>query len=216
MFQVYFDEQASFDDWGITAASYVLREPEPKTIYIDLPAGDGQLDLTEALTKEVKYHPRELEVQFYIKPDHPHKELAINSIRSFLHGRVRTVRYEKEPEYYVTGRFDVSIEPDGVLDVVTITGQCHPWKYKHEVTEHQFNTMDSLSMEVHLWNSRKAVIPTFITDKELTVRFNNLSRTMSAGEHRFTSIYFNEGINDLTLEAAANTSIKIRYQEGWI
>ena len=58
---VIFGDNHSYRDWGlVTKTRPVIGSPEPKTIYIDIPEADGQLDLTESLTGEVKFKNRQM------------------------------------------------------------------------------------------------------------------------------------------------------------
>lgn len=41
-----------------------ISAPEPKTYYVDIPGAHGQLDLSTALTGEVRYKNRKIELEF--------------------------------------------------------------------------------------------------------------------------------------------------------
>ena len=127
MNEVFFDGIASFRDWGIYLSSIVIDDPQPKEIYVDIPNGDGALDLTEALTGEVHYESRPFEAVFTIKPETYSVEL-VRYLRSYLNGKQRTIRTKEEPGYYLIGRCATSIKKDGVLAVLTVKATCQPWK----------------------------------------------------------------------------------------
>lgn len=61
----------TYGSWGLvpeTRPSVV--PPEPKTKYIDIPSGDGQLDLSDSLTGYPIFNNRESEWSFYVLNDY--------------------------------------------------------------------------------------------------------------------------------------------------
>ena len=48
----------------VMADGYTLEPPEPKTYTIDIPGGDGVIDLTESLSGDVVYNNRHQEFTF--------------------------------------------------------------------------------------------------------------------------------------------------------
>ena len=65
---------------------YELNPPEPKTYTVDIPGGNGVIDLTEALTGDVAYNNRSQKFTFIcINPNDFEK--VKTKISNFLHGR---------------------------------------------------------------------------------------------------------------------------------
>lgn len=57
----------TYNTWGLVAETRpFVVPPEPKTKYLDLPAGNGRIDLTESLTGYPVYNDREGEWTFYV------------------------------------------------------------------------------------------------------------------------------------------------------
>ena len=52
---VKFDNIHSVNDLGLSLSTVEITPPEPKTYIIEIAGADGSLDLTEALTGDVKY-----------------------------------------------------------------------------------------------------------------------------------------------------------------
>ena len=213
MNEVFFDGIASFRDWGIYLSSIVIDDPKPKEIYVDIPNGDGALDLTEALTGEVHYESRPFEAVFTIKPETYSVEL-VRYLRSYLNGKQRTIRTKEEPGYYLIGRCATSIKKDGVLAVLTVKATCQPWKYKNDVTAINTTIGASGTLTINLTNERKRVIPTITASAAVTVVFNGQTISVNAGTQRLTNIALSYGDNVLTVTGSEGTTVLFEYQEG--
>ena len=213
MNEVFFDGIASFRDWGIYLSSIVIDDPQPKEIYVDIPNGDGALDLTEALTGEVHYESRPMEAVFTIKPETYSVEL-VRYLRSYLNGKQRTIRTKEEPGYYVIGRCATSIIKDGVLAVLTVKATCKPWKYKNDVTAINTTIGASGTTTLNLTNERKRVIPTITASAAVTIAFNGQTISVNAGTQRLTNIALQYGNNVLIITGAEGTTVLFEYQEG--
>ena len=213
MNEVFFDGIASFRDWGIYLSSIVIDDPQPKEIYVDIPNGDGALDLTEALTGEVHYESRPFEAVFTIKPETYSVEL-VRYLRSYLNGKQRTIRTKEEPGYYVIGRCATSIKKDGVLAVLTVKATCQPWKFKNDVTEINTTIGASGTTTLNLTNERKRVIPTITASAAVTIAFNGQTISVNAGTQRLTNIALQYGNNVLIITGAEGTTVLFEYQEG--
>ena len=213
MNEVFFDGIASFRDWGIYLSSIVIDDPKPKEIYVDIPNGDGALDLTEALTGEVHYESRPMEAVFTIKPETYSVEL-VRYLRGYLNGKQRTIRTKDEPGYYLIGRCATSIKKDGVLAVLTVKATCQPWKYKNDVTAINMTIGASGTNTLNLTNERRRVIPTITASAAVTIAFNGKTISVNAGTQRLTNIALSYGDNLLTITGAEGTTVLFEYQEG--
>ena len=213
MNEVFFDGIASFRDWGIYLSSIVIDDPKPKEIYVDIPNGDGALDLTEALTGEVHYESRPFEAVFTIKPETYSVEL-VRYLRSYLNGKQRTIRTKEEPGYYLIGRCATSLKNDGVLAILTVKATCQPWKYKNDVTAINTTLGGSGTNTLNLTNERKRVIPTITASAAVTVVFNGKTISVNAGTQRLTNIALSYGDNVLIITGAEGTTVSFEYQEG--
>ena len=213
MKQVYFDNAATFNEWGVYLSSIDLGDPKPKEIYVEIPNGDGALDLTEALTGDVHYESRPIEMVFTIKPETYSVQLA-RRIRSFLNGQRRIIRWDDEPGYHLIGRCATTLQKDGVLWLLTVRATCQPWLYVNEPTTRNVTMGAAGTITLNLQNERKRVIPTIVTSAAVTVVFDGTSTSLNAGTHRVTNIALSYGDNLLTITGAEGTTVLFEYQEG--
>lgn len=214
MNQLQFDDVRSYDDWDIYLSSYEIGDAEPKENYIDIPAGDGSIDLTEALTGEVSYENRSFTATLTLKPPRSDWMALLDEIRAYLNGRVRTLIEPDDTEHYYIGRFKTSFNKDGVLGILTVTGTVEPYKYKNNPTVRNVTLQENGTSNITLKNSRKRVIPTITTSAQVTIKMGNVTRVIVAGTHRLTNIILTEGDNLLTITGTQGTTIKFEYQEG--
>ena len=213
MNEVFFDGIASFSDWGIYLTSLTIDAPKPKEIYVEIPNGDGALDLTEALTGEVHYESRPFEAVFAIKPETYSVDLE-RWLIGYLNGKQRTIRTKEEPGYYLVGRCATSLKNDGVLAILTVKATCQPWKYKNDVTAINTTIGASGTTTLNLTNERKRVIPTITASAAVTIAFNGQTISVNAGTQRLTNIALSYGDNVMTITGAEGTTVLFEYQEG--
>lgn len=213
MNEVFFDGIASFRDWGIYLSSIDLGDPKPKEIYVEIPNGDGALDLTEALTGDVHYESRPIEMVFTIKPETYSVQLA-RRIRSFLNGQRRIIHWDDEPGYHLIGRCATTLQKDGVLWLLTVRATCQPWLYVNEPTTRNVTMGAAGTTTLNLTNERKRVIPTITASAAVTIAFNGQTISVNAGTQRLTNIALQYGNNLLTITGAEGTTVLFEYQEG--
>ena len=57
---VTFGTKNSYTDFGLILTSKEIGLPEPKTEIVEIAGANGVIDLTEALTDDIKYNQRQL------------------------------------------------------------------------------------------------------------------------------------------------------------
>lgn len=214
MNQVTFDEVSSYSEWGMICTSFNIEEPEPKESYVDIPFGDGALDLTEALTGEVSYKNRSFEATFAFGGPQSEWEPLKRKIRAHLHGKRRTIEVTELPEHYLIGRCRTSFERDGMILRLSVSAVCEPYLYQKIKTVYHIVIDETGTQTITLTNSRQRVVPVFTTSDALNIEFQDTSLSVGVGEHQLTNLILSEGDNVVTLVAGEGTTIKIEYREG--
>lgn len=107
-----------------------IGTPPPKVETIDIPGGDGVLDLTEAFG-DVKYQNRKLSFDFStIAPKSQFMDV-FSRVQNLLHGRRMEIRLSEDPTWYYTGRVSVNEwKADKAIGTFTVDCDCEPYKYK--------------------------------------------------------------------------------------
>lgn len=213
---ILFNNIHSFFDLDLILSKVEIAPAEPKTNYIDIPGGDGSLDLTEA-TGEVKYKDRVHLFTLTMNPAHDLSERAWEekktAISNLLNGRAYKVTLDKDPDYYWTGRLAVdSYRSEKRLRQFVISATVRPYKLKQAETEVSVS-LTGTAKTVTIRNARKTVCPVIeCTNNTTKITFGNTVATMDAGSHQFPEILFVEGENEVTISGSG--TVTFRFQEG--
>ena len=129
---VIFGSKNSYADWHLVPDSRPLVVmPEPKTMMVEVPGANGVLDLSESLTKYPIYGNREGSFNFHVLSGYENWHVLYNKIATYLHGKVRNVILEDDPDFYYVGRHKVEwiSNNDGSGSDVNISYVYEPYKY---------------------------------------------------------------------------------------
>lgn len=213
---ISFDSTHSYYDLNLILSSVDIPPAQPKTNYVDIPCGDGSIDLSEA-NGEVKYYDRDCTFTFTMNPSGDLSEAAFEEkkteVSNFLNGRKRKITLDKDDEFYYSGRCTVnSYLSDKRLRQIVVTAKVKPYKYKQNETVLQF-ALSSTAKTVNIVNSRKTVVPSInCTNNNTKIVFGSLETVLSAGTHKILDIQFKEGKNQLKLSGSG--TITFTFQEG--
>lgn len=226
---VRFDEKHSYDDFGLILSGREIALPEPKTVTIDVPGRDGMIDLTEAITGEVKYKNRKLTLTFTALHVISRWGAVVSELANYLHGKRMRIVFDDDALFYWYGRCTINqFKTD--RNLATITVNCDVDPYKYEVDSYYdawkwdtfsfvngiirtYNiTVDDIKT-VTLVNRRMPVTPTFTAlAEDMTVEFAGTVYTLPKGRSQIREIRLREGANLLTFRG--NGTVQYEYRGG--
>lgn len=212
---VKFGAYHSSTDLSLVLNSKEIGAPEVKENRIPIPAADGSIDLTEALTGSVMYADRDLVFKFTkIGGDF----IAVFSdIQNKVHGKKMNIVLDTDPNFYYTGRVFVNAwTSNATTGEVEIRCTCDPYKLKTDPTTVSGTIGGGGSLSLTCANLRKRAIPSITVSASVNVTFGEATYALTAGTHTITNIIFTEGNNALTITGAAGTTVSVEYQEGAI
>ena len=173
----------TWDDWHLIPTSRpVFQQGDVKTVYIDIPGADGQIDATEALTGYPVYSNREGSLEFIVANGWRASWAAgFSQFANWLHGKRLRVILDDDPEYFYEGRFKLNewkSNNDGTWSNVTLDYNLKPYKYSVYMSTDKW-LWDPFNFEtgfiyncgditvnkvttININNSGMHVIPTFI------------------------------------------------------
>lgn len=177
---------------------YTLEPPEPKTYTVDIPGGNGVIDLTEALTGDVAYKNRKQEFTFAVI-DVKNFEKVKTEVSNFLHGRAFDYTMTMDPGYTYHGRFSVDsysheAYANGLLGQFKIKVDANPYKLK----EHCAYRLNATGGKLYRFASgRRPVHPTVECTQPTWFTWNGKEQLVPAGTYRLNDIVFTNGLNEL-------------------
>lgn len=106
---ITFGTKNTWDDWHLIPKSRpVINPPTVKTNYVEIPGGDGVLDLSTALSGRPTFANRTGTLDFYVDNDFKSWHALYSEIMKYLHGVRMRLILEDDPAYYYEGRFSVN------------------------------------------------------------------------------------------------------------
>lgn len=106
---ITFGDKNTWDDWHLVPSSRpVFNPPAQKVKTLDIPGGNGLIDLSQALTGYPVFHNRTGSFEFLVTNGYQPWHMLYSDIMDYLHGRTMTAVLEDDPEYYYNGRFTVN------------------------------------------------------------------------------------------------------------
>ena len=211
---VTFGTQHSLDDLNLILSKVDIPPAKPKTRYIDIPGGNGSIDLTEA-NGEIVYEDRTLSFTFTVHPDESATFDEVRSdISNQLNGQNCKITLDKDDDYYFYGRVTVDdYRTNKKVNEITVKARVQPYKYKQNPTMVKF-ALSAQAKTVNISNSRKSVSPTVTVSEggSASVEYEGNTFTFTAGTQRNADLRFTAGNNRVKISGSG--TITFIYQEG--
>lgn len=128
---ITFGEKNTWDDWRLVPSSRpVFNPPAQKVKTLDIPGGDGVIDLSQALTGYPVYQNRTGSIEFIVMNGFKPWHMAYSDIMDYLHGQTMRAVLEDDPEYFYEGRFTVNAwKSEKDWSRITIDYSVGPYKW---------------------------------------------------------------------------------------
>lgn len=211
---IFFGDIHSFYDLNLILSKVNIPPAKPKTKYVDIPGGNGSIDLTEA-NGEVKYSDRECKFTFTMNPAGDLSETAWEEkkteVSNALNGREFKITLDKDDDFYYSGRCEVSeyLSDKRVRQFVVIA-KVYPYKFKQNITSLSFE-LSAAQKTVNIINSRKTVSPVIECSNDNTViEFGTSKFNLDAGTYNILDIQFTEGNNQVKLSGTGIVTFSFR------
>ena len=140
-----------YDKWHLIPTERPhIPPPSIKTKTVDIPGGNGVIDLTESLTGYPLYSNREGSFEFYVENGHQDWHVLYEELLDFFNGTERKIYLEDDPNWFYQGRVWVSDwKTDKFMSTVTLSYSVEPFKY-YDKTAIQLYTGEQLGIINHL------------------------------------------------------------------
>lgn len=205
---VYIDEYKSFDDWGLIFASKKISEPTPKIEQVEIPARNGVIDMTEAVTPVMKYENRKITLNFILECEYELIEQKRTLITSAIHGKNVKIFFDDDRAFYWYGRIEVKkFEPRKKMlnppTDITLEASVYPFKMSVVSSVDDWlwddfnfetgviNELNDIKVEEYTFReiagSEFNTAPIFISDADLSVYVYEI---LENGELEFVEQFF--------------------------
>lgn len=228
---ITFGEKNTWDDWHLIPKSRPLfLPPETKTNTVDIPGGNGSLDLTTALAGHPLYKNRSGTVNFYVENGFKEWHVLYSEIMSYLHGKRMKAILEDDPRYYYEGRFFVSKwTSDSNYSTISIKYDVAPYKKSlvaagddwewdpfnfelDSITSFEAMEVDG-TLGVNIEGGDMAAAPTiYASAAGMTVTYNGTTYDLNKGTNYISGLELQTGTNTLTFNGTG--SVTIKYTKG--
>lgn len=184
----------TYANLGLVLERAELSPPEPKTYLVDVPGGDGSIDLTDALTGDAAYGDRRHSFSFaaIVPADF---EALKTRVSNLIHGRRLDYELSWDPGYVYSGRFSVrSYELSPGVGRIALEVVADPYKTKGLQT-YRLNADGGRLFRFEC--GRKRVQPTIECSRPTRVLCGEAELLLGAGTYRLNDVVFCEGWNEL-------------------
>ena len=232
---ITFGDKNTWDDWHLIPSKRPsFNPPTVKSQYVDIPGGNGILDLTESLTGYPLYNTRTGSWEFYVENGFKPWDELYSEISNYLHGQKLRAILEDDPGFYYEGRFTVDEwNSDSWWSTITISYDVYP--YKQELTSSledwlwdpfnfdtgivreygELEVNNTLSLEIP--SRQEYICPKIIVASSdgsgMNLQYNSKTYHLNDGENLLPEVTFGGGVT-VTLKFTGNGTVSVDYQGG--
>lgn len=206
---IKFGNYHSYDDFSLILSQKTIGTPSPKVETIDIPGGDGVLDLTDFFG-EVKYNNRNLSFEFSTMVPHEQFMELFSKVQNALHGQKMQIILDDDAEWYYTGRISVSEwKAERNIGKLTIDCDCEPFKTRHGDTV-IFQAVEGTEATVILPNWIKPVVPIIDITGNINLTFGTNFWALSEGRYELPAVKLVNGENSILVEGTGTATFTYR------
>lgn len=186
---------------------------EPKTSLVEIPGGNGSIDLTEALGAGVAYKDRTIKWTFALYPGAQWAEKR-SEVSNALNGRRFHITMDDDSDWYYDGRvFVTEHKSDNRLHQITVEATCAPYKRKTAETSVSAEISAEFS-EISCAIGQMPLVPLITVEQETVIQYGDYSITVQAGTHLLPDLLMS-GTQTIKVKTTSGTgTITITWREG--
>lgn len=178
---------------------YTLKPPEPKEYFVEVPGGNGSIDLSSALLGDVAFGDRVQTFPFKVIDPKENIERVKSRISNFLHGRDHDYTLSFDPGYTYHGRFKISSYSHKMYDVglvadfnIEIKGKPFKMGPKKVIVDNPIGGK-ILTLECGRMPSR----PSITLGSQTTIVYDNKEIKLGPGKWVLADVVLHEGDNEI-------------------
>lgn len=186
---------------------YDLGLPTVKSYVVDIPGGDGSLDITETVYGNIPLTNRQQSFNFIVVDleDQQAFETKKSEILKQLHGYAFKYRLTIDKSYYYEGRFNFDIPSfastsnHGFVGFFSVSVNAKPYKTKTSKGKIQDVCIGGKTLSLE--NGRKRVLPKIQLPAESYISFEDKEWTLGPGTFTINDLILKEGTNEIYVDS---------------
>lgn len=218
--QLIIGEKASFDDFGASVASRVIKQPKKKTIKETVPFSNVTYDFS-AINGEVYWEEREIDYEFEITASSPEKlEQAKIAFANWIMNVIDEEIFDPFiPDYHFKGTFadmDFADEDNVEKTTATVKFAVYPYKISNYPSIYEIELLTGEKKPLVVTNdSSHRITPTIITNGAIAMEIGLTTYTISAGTYEDSAIKLPVGTTSLMIEnkSGKNCAVQVKFIE---
>ena len=210
---IQFNDKHTAEDWGLILTAKKRNPPTPKYEKISIDGRDGEIDLSRALTGEIKYKNTDASYSFLLsKGTQAEREELLSEIINFIHGNILNIIEPDDQYHYIVGDCIVeNVVNNKAYASFTVSADCEPYKYAIEETNRYISLTSSITDIVITNTGTKILIPTLTVNGSVNLTVGSSSVALSSGQYKLTSLKLKPGAN--TISVSGSGSLIVSYRE---
>lgn len=220
-------DKNTWDDWHLIPATRPLfNPPTVKENMVNIPGGDGVLDLTASLAGRPTYNNRTGSWTFYVQNGFKDWSVLYSEIMVYLHGQTFKAILEDDPAYFYEGRFSVNQwKSDKDYSQIVINYNVGPYKkeinntgsdwlwdpfnFETGIIRNYKNLSVLTSLTVVVEGDMMDSIPVIIASASgMQVIYEDKTYSLSKGANTIPQIVLHSGENTLVFTGQGNITIE--------
>lgn len=220
----------TWDDWHLIPRTRPLvNPPEVKVSQVEIPGGDGSIDLTSVLAGRPTYKNRTGSWEFIVENGFKEWSVLYSEIMAYLHGQKLTATLEDDPNYFYEGRFSVNNwKSDQHYSTIVIDYDVGPYKkekgigdawiwdtfnFETGVIQTSENVPCNGSVAITITGGFDPVVPIIIVSASgFKVTFAGVQYNLTKGNNYIPEIVITHGEN--TFLFTGNGTVTVDYRGG--
>lgn len=210
---VYFGEYHTVADWGLILSAKTIDPPSPKIVNVNIDGRDGTLDLSRALTGEMKFNNRGASFSFLVtEGSQADRDYMIQAIINAIHGRKLDIIEPDDLDHYFIGECTINdVYNDKAYGSFTVTAECEPYRYSRNETIRTIE-LNSTPTEIILTNNgRRTLVPTITVTDSVNLVIGTTNASLSAGTYKLSALSLKTGGTLLTVSGSG--TVRFTYRE---
>lgn len=198
---------------NLLLTSKEIGSPPVKENKLDIPGGDGSIDLTDFFG-EPKYDDVQHKFEFTTIEPQSDFLTQYSKVKNAIHGKKVRIILDDDPTFFYLGRCRVSpFTSEKGIGKISVECECEPYKYKTAKTV-VTQAVDGTEV-ISLTNARKRAVPeiSITTETSLNIVYQTYNVwDLGSGSYTLPDLELLEGANAVTVTGTG--TIVFSWQEG--